>query len=67
LVRKKDTKLQVTDMTYDQLGRLRTKTDTAGTAEWVYDIASGAGIGKLAAMISTPDSRLKVLAAELTS
>jgi len=31
----------------------------AGTAEWVYDSASGAGIGKLAAMVSAPDPKLK--------
>jgi RHS repeat-associated protein len=29
------------------------------TAEWVYDVAPGAGIGKLAAMIGAPDPKLK--------
>ena len=45
-------------MTYDVLGRMTSKTDPAGTAEWVYDVAPGAGKGKLAAMVSAPDERL---------
>jgi RHS repeat-associated protein len=53
-----DGKSQSTSMTYDVLGRLLTKTDPTGTAEWVYDAASGAGFGRLAAMISAPDVRL---------
>ena len=47
-----------TTMTYDVLGRMTSRTDAAGTAQWVYDVAPGAGVGKLAAMISPPDSRL---------
>jgi RHS repeat-associated protein len=47
-----------TTMTYDLLGRMTSKTDQAGTAQWVYDVAPVAGVGKLAAMISAPDSRL---------
>jgi RHS repeat-associated protein len=50
-----DAKLQTTTMTYDSLGRMTTKTDSTGTAQWVYDVAPGAGKGKLAAMISAPD------------
>ena len=58
LVSQTDAKQQITTMTYDELGRMTTKTDATGTAEWVYDIASGAGIGKLAAMVSASDSKL---------
>jgi RHS repeat-associated protein len=47
-----------TTMTYDPLGRMLTKTDSTGTAQWVYDVAPGAGIGKLAAMVSSPDTKL---------
>jgi RHS repeat-associated protein len=49
---------QPTIMTYDRLGRLRSKTDANGRAEWLYDVATGAGIGKLAAKVSAPDARL---------
>jgi RHS repeat-associated protein len=54
-----------TMLTYDVLGRVTRKTYKAGTsdattAEWVYDIASGAGVGKLAAMISPQDPGLKL-------
>jgi len=64
-----DAKAQVTRMDYDLLGRMVTKmTDAgsctgtpkvgAGVAQWVYDIAPGAGVGKLAAVIGAADSRL---------
>jgi RHS repeat-associated protein len=46
-------------MTYDGLGRMTSRTDTSGTAQWVYDTAAGAGVGKLAAMVSAPDSKLQ--------
>jgi len=60
LVSQTDAANMTTTMTYDQLGRMTTKTDPAGnTAEWVYDVAPGAGIGKLAAMIGAPDPKLK--------
>jgi RHS repeat-associated protein len=51
---------QTTTMAYDKLGRMVKKTDSsgAGTAEWVYDTAPGAGRGKLAGVLSAPDSRL---------
>jgi RHS repeat-associated protein len=47
-------------MTYDVLGRMTSKTDVAmgNTAQWLYDSASGAGIGKLAAMVGEPDDNL---------
>ena len=45
-------------MTYDPLGRVLTKTDATGTGQWVYDVAPGAGIGKVAAMVSAPDAKL---------
>jgi RHS repeat-associated protein len=44
-------------MTYDAIGRMVTKTDATGTAQWVYDVAAG-GVGKLAAMVSAPDVNL---------
>jgi RHS repeat-associated protein len=59
LVSQTDPKGQTVAMTYDVLGRMTSKTDPAGTAEWVYDVAPGAGVGKLAAVVSAPDSRLK--------
>jgi RHS repeat-associated protein len=40
-----------TTMTYDVFGRMLTKTSGASTSEWVYDKASGAGIGRLAASV----------------
>jgi RHS repeat-associated protein len=58
LITQADAKGQVTTMTYDQLGRMRTRSDAGGKAEWIYDVAGGAGIGKLAALVSAPDSRL---------
>ncbi len=45
-------------MTYDVLGRMTTKTDSQGTATWVFDVASGAGVGKLAAMVGPSDPNL---------
>jgi RHS repeat-associated protein len=48
-----------TTMTYDSLGRMISKTDTTGTGQWIYDVAPGAGIGKLAAMVSPPNPALK--------
>ena len=45
-------------MVYDALARMISKTDATGTARWVYDTATGAGKGKLAMMVSAPDSKL---------
>jgi RHS repeat-associated protein len=58
LVSQTDATLQSVVMTYDPLGRMLTKTDSTGTAQWVYDTAAGAGVGKLAAMVSVPDPKL---------
>jgi RHS repeat-associated protein len=58
LVSQTDAKGQQTTMIHDALGRMISRTDSSGTAQWVYDVAKGAGIGKLAAMVSAPDSRL---------
>jgi RHS repeat-associated protein len=55
LVSQTDAKGQTTTMSYDVLGRMISKTDPGGTAQWVYDVAQGAGIGRLAAQISEPD------------
>ena len=65
LVEQKDPSLRKTQMTYDVLGRITSKTYDAGTdkanrAEWVYDVAGGAGVGKLAAMIGPADQGLKL-------
>jgi YD repeat-containing protein len=58
LLTQTDAKGQITTLTYDVLGRMITKTGAAGTATWVYDVASVAGIGKLAAVIGAPDQNL---------
>jgi RHS repeat-associated protein len=58
VVSQTDAKSQTTTMSYDVLARVVSKTDSNGTAQWVYDVAPGAGIGKLAAVISAPDPRL---------
>jgi RHS repeat-associated protein len=58
LVGQTDPKGQTTSMTYDALGRMTSKTDASGTAEWVFDVAPGAGVGKVASMRSAPDARL---------
>ncbi|HEX5055193.1 MAG TPA: fibronectin type III domain-containing protein [Gammaproteobacteria bacterium] len=52
LVWQRDAKQQVTETKYDSLGRMtqRRETPAGGTVQtstWVYDTASGAGIGKL--------------------
>jgi RHS repeat-associated protein len=62
---KQQAQQQTTTMTYDQLGRMRSKTDSSGTAQWIYDVAPGAGVGKLAALVSAPDSRLAASCAAL--
>lgn len=58
LVYQRDAKGLETVMAYDVLGRLVSKTekvagqsDDANTSQWVWDVAPGAGIGKLAAMV----------------
>jgi RHS repeat-associated protein len=57
-----DTLSQVTTMTYDALGRMTSRTDPTGTAQWVYDSDANAPgsptKGKLVSMIGPPDSRL---------
>jgi RHS repeat-associated protein len=60
LLKQTDARGKVVTMSYDVLGRMLTKTDTTlgGTANWVYDTAPGAGVGKVAAMAGAPDSRL---------
>jgi len=64
LIGQTDAKKQKTALTYDVLGRMASKTylpDTseASTSTWIYDVATGAALGKLAAVIGPPDSRLK--------
>jgi RHS repeat-associated protein len=58
LIGQTDAKGQTTFMTYDVLGRKTSKSDAAGTSTWIYDVAPGAGAGKLAAVASGPDARL---------
>src|SRR5262249_29125958 len=60
LITQTDANAQTATMTYDTLGRMTSKTDGSGTAQWVYDVADGAGVGKLAAMVSAPDARLNL-------
>ena len=38
---RRDAKHQTATMIYDRLGRMLTKTDSTGTAQWVYDTAPG--------------------------
>jgi len=60
LVHQLDAKEQQLTMLYDPLGRMIAKTDvsTGNTAQWIYDTAPGAGIGKLAATVSESDPSL---------
>ena len=44
-------------MMYDALGRMTSKSDAGGTADWKYDVPS-VGIGRVAAMASASDARL---------
>ncbi|HXU02405.1 MAG TPA: FG-GAP-like repeat-containing protein, partial [Polyangia bacterium] len=48
-------------ITYDKLGRVTNKRDvqTGAESQWAYDTAPGAGIGKVAAMVSAPDDRFR--------
>ncbi|HXU02947.1 MAG TPA: hypothetical protein VN903_18400, partial [Polyangia bacterium] len=60
VIRQFDSKNEQVTMFYDRLGRMTSRSDASDrTAEWVYDKAPGAGIGKLAAMVSPPDDRLR--------
>jgi RHS repeat-associated protein len=59
LITQTDARNQTTTMAYDQLGRMASKADATGVAQWVYDVAPGAGVGKLAAVVSAPDTKLK--------
>jgi RHS repeat-associated protein len=55
-----DAKSNDVHMLYDSLGRMTVKRVGTDEAQWVYDQADGAGIGKLAAVIGFPDDeRLK--------
>jgi RHS repeat-associated protein len=60
LMSQTDAKGQTITMGYDVLGRMTSKTDaaTGDTAQWLYDTAPGAGVGKLAAMVSEPNGKL---------
>jgi RHS repeat-associated protein len=48
-----------TTMKYDVLGRVISRNDGAGEAQWVYDAESG-GVGQLAAMVSAPEGGLNL-------
>lgn len=55
LVKQTDATNNVIDMTYDKLGRLRTRSSTSeGTTTWTYDTATK-GVGKLA-RINNPNT-----------
>jgi len=53
LKRVTDAKTQTANMTYDRLGRLKTRVEPEGTSTWTYDTAFK-GIGSLA-QVSRPD------------
>jgi RHS repeat-associated protein len=46
LIRQTDAKDQTVTMDYDQLGRLKSRSELEGTTVWTYDTATGRGIGK---------------------
>ena len=48
LLTQTDAKGQTVTNTYDLLGRLVSRNEAEGETDWVYDIAYGAGVGKLA-------------------
>ena len=48
----RDASGRVTAFAFDPLGRLRTSTDSAGVSSFVWDVAPGAGIGRLASTSS---------------
>ena len=45
-------------MTYDALGRMLTKTDSTGTAQWVWDTAPGEALASWQPRSSAPDPTL---------
>jgi len=45
-----DGKGQSSSMHYDVLGRMDSRTENEGTSTWIYDNATGKGIGKLASV-----------------
>jgi RHS repeat-associated protein len=47
LTRQTDAKDQTVTMEYDQLGRLKNRSELEGTTVWTYDTAAGRGISKL--------------------
>jgi RHS repeat-associated protein len=57
LVSQTDAKQVETTMSYDNLGRMRTKTGPLGTAYWVYD-TEGISAGKLVAKVGAPEPSL---------
>lgn len=61
LTRQTNAKGQTLTQGYDLLGRMVRRTEAEGTTAWKYDIAYGAGIGKLAA-VTRDDGYAEVLA-----
>lgn len=47
LIWQKDNNSQIVTMTYDDLGRMITRTEAEGTTTWTYDTSPNHGIGKL--------------------
>lgn len=56
LLSQTDAKGQVVNNTYDALGRLVRRDELEGETRWVYDIAYGAGVGRLAYTLGPLDS-----------
>jgi RHS repeat-associated protein len=48
----KDARLTESNFTYDRLGRMTNRTVGTLATTWIYDIASGKGVGKLASLAS---------------
>ncbi|HXT99775.1 MAG TPA: RHS repeat-associated core domain-containing protein, partial [Polyangia bacterium] len=61
LVSQKDANQKTVSMTYDKIGRILSRRDdaTGNETKWAYDRAPGAGIGKVAAMVSEPDDKFR--------
>ena len=63
LIHQQDAKAQVTTMTYDVLGRMKTRTRTEGTTTWNYDSGTKA-LGKPSSVSSPGYSAVIWLAQE---
>jgi RHS repeat-associated protein len=61
LISQTDAKNETINLAYDPLSRITSKTsktDPTDTVQWIYDVVPN-GVGKLAAIMGAPDTRLK--------